>query len=1200
MMRLTATVLLVAAFVFASAPRAWASTTGTLRGRVVEPSTNAPVPGATVTAVSPSQTATTTTDGSGAFSFLALNPDTYTLRVEKAGYSPASQPGASVFADQASTFVIVLSPALKTIGRVAARGAGSLLHPGTTSDVYSVNAAGQKAAQSVAGSGSLNQAYGAIASVPGVAVPSGQQGWYQSVYVRGGDYDQVAYEFDGVPVVRQSDFAPIVTLSALGQQEVQIYTGGTPATSNSSGLAGYINQVIKSGTSPGYATVDGAIGAPQFYHFISAETGGATPDRLFSYYVGLAGANQTYRYVDQFNGVSDPQYFYPLSVATNNAVYFVPDGSCTLKHGPNSCVGDPNYGALYSPGASYFQAAGFDRETVMNFHFGIPHHNDGGKDDVQLLYVTGNIETQFYSSYNDTNAGGVYPGGIPYLDSTYYSGALAKAPNPARLYTGRFPYSPTDRVYNNSTVNGTTTNPSLVGLDQRDGNNVGFSVEKVQYQRNFDNHSYLRVLGYSEFSDWLINGPNGAQLDFAADPAEYDVLAWIYGAVAIYSNQLGSKNLLTSSLSYNTQTLATYDAEFASGGPNSRGATGLGTVLSSYVGNNGDCYNFRTGAQWSCFAAGSQGGLFYQTQPGCPHPQNSPYICLTPNTAPAGSPAAKAGAHWIMTENGDAAQFDDVRPIFGSLAVTDVWTPNDRLLINLGARVDNFVYKFDDTVSGFPARAFWFNAFNNENCGAPAQDPVSRWNGSSFTPCPAGFKPMTVPGVGLANTVPASTSYWTFSPRLAGTYTLNPDNVLRASAGRYVRAAATSSQEINDRQQDLPDQLSGFYKLGYTTPYHENLPDSSWNYDVSWEHHFHGTNLSFKLSPFYRATSNQVQYFAIDPATGIVSGVNVGKQESSGVELSLQGGDFSRNGLSFSLSYTYTDSRIKYAPIANGVSVLDSLNAAIEQYNSYTRGCAGSAEKSTICGGGLYAGNSQSAFNNSGGVHVSNPYYNGTIEPLIDRNGWYTTYDVIPTAFSSANGFAVPNVATLLVNYKHNRFTVTPNLTYSSGSFYGSPLSWGGYVPQSCTRNPALNPVAPGASCSGSYQNAAGTTIAPGVIFLPDPYTHQFDTLGALQQPWQLTLNLQASYEINSRATLTMTASNLYNQCFQRGYAWDDPNICMYSNLPSNILAPAGNFIANPPTQLKFPYGPWSNQNEVGYTAVKQPFQLTFDLNFRL
>ncbi len=79
-----------------------------------------------------------------------------------------------------------------------------------------------------------------------------------------------------------------------------------------------------------------------------------------------------------------------------------------------------------------------------------------------------------------------------------------------------------------------------------------------------------------------------------------------------------------------------------------------------------------------------------------------------------------------------------------------------------------------------------------------------------------------------------------------------------------------------------------------------------------------------------------------------------------------------------------------------------------------------------------------------------------------------------------------------------------------------------------------------------------------------------------------------------------MTASNLFNACFQRGYAWDDSNICMYSNLPSNILAPAGNFLTTPPVQLKYPYGPWSNQNEVGYTAVKQPFQLTFDLHIRL
>ena len=146
-------------------------------------------------------------------------------------------------------------------------------------------------------------------------VPSTQAGWYQGVYIRGGDIDQVAYEFDGLPVTRQSDLAPITTLTSLGSQEVQVYTGGTPASSNSSGLAGYINQVIKTGTHPGYATGELVAGGPAFFHEAKAEVSGATPDRLFSYYVGLAGSNQDYRYGNQFNGAGVPQYFYPVLVA---------------------------------------------------------------------------------------------------------------------------------------------------------------------------------------------------------------------------------------------------------------------------------------------------------------------------------------------------------------------------------------------------------------------------------------------------------------------------------------------------------------------------------------------------------------------------------------------------------------------------------------------------------------------------------------------------------------------------------------------------------------------------------------------------------------------------------------------------------------------------------------------------------------------
>ncbi|HZZ65088.1 MAG TPA: TonB-dependent receptor, partial [Candidatus Baltobacteraceae bacterium] len=294
---------IVAAMLVSAIPQAsLGGTTGAVRGRVTDSVTHAPVADATVTAVAATQTATTVTNGGGNFSFISLGPDTYTISVQKNGYDSASQSGISVYADQSTNVSVSLHPTLKTIAQVQSRSASSLVHSGTTSDVYSVNAAGQRAATALGGSGALNQAYSAIASAPGVSMPSGQQAWYQSVYIRGGDYDQVAYEFDGVPVIRESDGAPITTLAALGQQEVQVYTGGTPATSDSPGLAGYINQVIKSGTYPGSGSAEVAVGGPTFYHFLKAEAGGASPNRLFSYYVGTAGMNQTYRYGSQFNG----------------------------------------------------------------------------------------------------------------------------------------------------------------------------------------------------------------------------------------------------------------------------------------------------------------------------------------------------------------------------------------------------------------------------------------------------------------------------------------------------------------------------------------------------------------------------------------------------------------------------------------------------------------------------------------------------------------------------------------------------------------------------------------------------------------------------------------------------------------------------------------------------------------------------------
>src|SRR5581483_2290997 len=157
------------------------------------------------------------------------------------------------------------------------------------------------AVKSMGGGNMQDNAYSAMASVPGVFIPQGQAGWAQSVYVRGGNYTEVGYQYDGVPVQRAFDQYPGSTLSSLGQQEIQIYNGSSPASAQSDGLAGFINQVIKTGTYPGFGSATGQMGSPSFYHAAKGEFGGATSSRNFTYYAAAFGSNQYNRYASQYN-----------------------------------------------------------------------------------------------------------------------------------------------------------------------------------------------------------------------------------------------------------------------------------------------------------------------------------------------------------------------------------------------------------------------------------------------------------------------------------------------------------------------------------------------------------------------------------------------------------------------------------------------------------------------------------------------------------------------------------------------------------------------------------------------------------------------------------------------------------------------------------------------------------------------------------
>jgi hypothetical protein len=232
-----------------------------------------------------------------------------------------------------------------------------------------------------------------------------------------------------------------------------------------------------------------------------------------------------------------------------------------------------------------------------------------------------------------------------------------------------------------------------------------------------------------------------------------------------------------------------------------------------------------------------------------------------------------------------------VRPQFFSSSLTDEFRPTDKLLFNLGIRLDSYTFDGSNTNYG-PARQFYYNAYNNDNCinhvtGAPYANPPG-------TACAAGDVHAY-----LQNLSAQTFTFNIYEPRIAGTYTLNSDSVVRFSFGRYSQAPNAAFEQYNTLQNDIPFTLLGpnFLQYGRNAPGLPITPPTSLNYDVSFEQRLKGTDWSFKLTPFLRQTQDQIQQFFLNQKTGFVSGTNIGSQRSQGIEFQAQKGDFSKNGI---------------------------------------------------------------------------------------------------------------------------------------------------------------------------------------------------------------------------------------------------------------------------------------------------------------
>lgn len=576
----------------------------------------------------------------------------------------------------------------------------------------------------------------------------------------------------------------------------------------------------------------------------------------------------------------------------------------------------------------------------------------------------------------------------------------------------------------------------------------------------------------------------------------------------------------------------------------------------------------------------------------------------------------------MIAENGLAGTYSGTVPTFYSAAITDQYRPSDKWLLNAGVRLDSYGFVGQNTLvpplgGSAAARAFWFNAYNLDNCvnnqtGAPFANP------SPGQTCPSGSHSANV-----QNVPSQSYTFNIYQPRISGTYTSDPSNVFRFSYGRYTEAPNTAFEQYNTRQEDLADYIgSHFLAFGRNTPGYPIQPPTSLNYDLSWEHHFKSTDLSFKLTPFLRQTQNQIQQFFLNPIQGFVSGLNVGSQTSEGVEFQMQKGDFSRDGISGLLSFAYTNSYIRYGPIAAGASgttVLAPINNSIAQYNAYTKYCANHPGASnTMCGGSTTNGLPANACYTGKGIPkpglpgggcksgwIANPYWDQAPQALVNTGQTFPTYDTFPGALGlAAQGFGSPYVGTLLLNYRHHRYAITPSVQFQGGGKYGEPIAEAGIDPASGCGKPLF----------GDRYNATG---CPNVVYIPNPFTGAYDGIGSYTQPNEIIANLQMSYDVSPRITVVGSLTNIVNYCWggsQMPWTFNDGNICAYNNVGGTIypVAPYGTpgAVINPPgyagSQIqpfrKFPYEPNFGPALVSAlnSSTKTPIQFYITANIKL
>ena len=684
-------------------------------------------------------------------------------------------------------------------------------------------------------------------------------------------------------------------------------------------------------------------------------------------------------------------------------------------------------------------------------------------------------------------------------------------------------------------------------------------------------NAYVRVYGYSFYSDWFYNGADSiAQpFNFGPYPSDYELIAHDRGVGLQFADQLNAQNLLNLSAGYNYASTSRWN----NGSP--YGSTTVAALVSSANPTAG-CYsaNTKTGAVAAAYC-GSASRYVLPTYESTAT-SLSPSSATAPTLANAGNySCGGAPCQYFTLDSGMSGSINVVTPRFTNVSLEDQFK-SGKLQVNASVHYDDFRYDLGNTnvpagpISGPvtpQARQLWTNSYNQWECGYAPQALIVA------APTANGCASLNTPGytyqsIGFSQTSAPVNDYHAFEPRVGVTFAVNSLNVLRASYGKYLQPADSASQQYNTIQNNVAAyDTPNFFAYGFNNPGHTIQPEVSFNTDFSWEHQVKGTDVSWKITPFYRKTQNSIYNVVLNPITNFVSTINAGSLTAQGIELLLRKGDFDRNGFAGQIAYTYTDAKIKYGTLASGNTVLTAVNNGIATYNAYTSTCAanpnltisgrpacknvaGVTPIDSNTGAPVVAApcyNSDGSANTTCGADpatgtpsIANPYWNAPAQSTLDPNASYVPFNTIPGSGvnSTSSSYSIPNVLTMLLNYKHNRLSITPSLQFTAGGKYGSPVQGVGIDPGAgCA---ALAAPVPGADPRYKYGLPAGATSANAYdastclaeITTPNFASGNFDAFGAYTEPSQLTANLQIGWQATKNLKFTATLANLYTRCF--------------------------------------------------------------------